>query len=120
MKGPGFRLDLDVRRLWECPSCGRRMKFGGSVTQVDCDCRSDKPLAMRLVEKLHKTESPFDHVGFAAQKRIDAALRKPHGTVPEEIDGSDADLRPADVALPETTHAIDADAPPPTDEVGPE
>ncbi|HEX6985251.1 MAG TPA: hypothetical protein VF170_07735 [Planctomycetaceae bacterium] len=125
MKGPGFRLDLDVRRVWECPACGRRLKTSGDVVRVDCDCRGDSPPAMRLVEKLHRTESPFDHVGFAAQKRIDAALRKSHAAEPEEVepeevDESDADLRPPDAALPETTHAIDADAPPPTDEAGPE
>ncbi|MGC1276520.1 MAG: hypothetical protein WBC44_22700 [Planctomycetaceae bacterium] len=84
MKGPGFRLDLDVRRIWECPECGRCLKRSGGVTQIDCDCRLDAPVAMRLVEKCHKTESPFDHVGFAAQKRIDAALRKPHDVPPED------------------------------------
>src|SRR6478736_3191295 len=94
MKGPGFRIDLDVRRLWECSACGRRLKMPGDVAQLTCDCRSDNPPVMRLVEKLRRTESPFDHVGYAAQKRIDAAIRKP----PEPL-------------LPETTHAIDADAP---------
>ncbi len=123
MKGPGFRLDLDVRRVWECPACGKRLKLSGDVTQVACDCRGEASPAMRLVERLRRTESPFDHVGFAAQKRIDAAIRRPHGpplpesdeerqTVPESIPGSDADLRPPEATLPETTHAIDADAPP--------
>lgn len=122
MKGPGFRLDLDVRRVWECPACGRRLKMAGDVAQVACDCRGETSPAMRLVERLRRTESPFDHVGYAAQKRIDAAIRKPHGpplpesdeereSVPESIVGSDADLRPPEAALPETTHAIDADAP---------
>ena len=92
MKGPGFRLDLDMRRIWECPACGRRLKCPGEVTQIDCDCRPEAPVAMRLVEKCHRAESPFDHVGFAAQKRIDAALRKPHAPSGEET--------PADVVPP--------------------
>lgn len=113
MKGPGFRLDLDVRRLWECPACGKRLKMPGEVTQLACDCRGENSPPMRLVEPLRRTESPFDHVGYAAQKRIDAALRKPYGpSLPDEIEGSDADLRPPEEALPETTHAIDADAGP--------
>lgn len=144
MKGPGFRLDLDVRRMWECPVCGRRLKFTGSVAQVACDCRVDTPPIMRLIEPIHRTESPFDHVGHAAQKRIDAAIRKPDGSCEadarEEFDdeelrqaaGVDAtsagelnaesppledaaeDRRPPDESLPETTHELDADAPPPT------
>jgi len=121
MKGPGFRLDLDVRRVWECPACGKRLRMAGEVTQLACDCRGEASPAMRLVERLRRTESPFDHVGDAPQKRIDAAIRKPHGpplpesdeeqeTVPESVEGSDADLRPAEASIPETTHAIDADA----------
>ena len=84
MKGPGFRLDLDVRRRWECPACGRDIRLPGNVTQADCPCRGDEPVAMRLVESCHKTESPFDHVGFAAQKRIDAAIKKPLESPPPD------------------------------------
>lgn len=90
---------------------------------------------MRLVEPIHRTESPFDHIGHAAQKRIDAALRKPDGTCdaepPDEsedqplddvltheapLDDPAEDRRPPDDVLPETTHELDADAPPPTAE----
>jgi hypothetical protein len=75
---------------------------------------------MRLVESRRRTESPFDHVGYAAQKRIDAALRKPHGpSLPEEIEGSDAVLRPPEETLPETTHVIDAEVPPVSETVAP-
>jgi hypothetical protein len=134
MKGPGFRVDLDVRRLWECPACGRRLKMPGDVTNMSCDCRGPGSEIMRLIECLHKAESPFDHVGFAAQKRIDAAIRKPfgpdepHETSEAEPDASvesacdvveHADRRPPDSDLPETTGEIDADAPPPTYEEPP-
>jgi hypothetical protein len=108
MKGPGFRLDLDVRRLWECPACGTRLKMPASVVQLDCDCRGESSPAMRLVEGLRRTESPFDHVGFAAQKRIDAAIKKPHGPLPLEEERSAGDLRPPEESLPETTHELDA------------
>jgi len=115
MKGPGFRLDLDPRRAWECPACGKRLKMPGDVTFLICDCRSDNPPFMRLVERVRKTESPFDHVGFAAQKRIDAALRKsPNCDASASDDAEGIDI--ARSALPETTHEIDADAPPPSAE----
>jgi hypothetical protein len=131
MKGPGFRIGLDCRRTWECPACGRRLKLHGDVTAISCDCRGPGSETMRLVEGLHRTESPFDHVGFAAQKRIDAAIRKPHPgdetysdlvTSDAEFNtglGDDADARPTDAAIPETTGELDADAPPPTTEEPP-
>lgn len=130
MKGPGFRIGLDCRRTWECPACGRRLKLHGDVTAVSCDCRSPGS-AMRLIERLRRTESPFDHVGFAAQKRIDAAIRKPHcsdeshaAEVSSDAEfnvglADDADVRPTDAALPETTGEIDVDAPPTAEEPPP-
>jgi hypothetical protein len=131
MKGPGFRIGLDCRRTWECPACGRRLKLHGDVTTVSCDCRGPGSEVMRLIERLRRTESPFDHVGFAAQKRIDAAIRKPHCSdepLAAEVSSDaefnegladDADARPTDAALPETTGELNADAPPPTAEEPP-
>lgn len=87
---------------------------------------------MRLIERLRRTDSPFDHVGFAAQKRIDAAIKKPHPGDEVHADdissdakfnaglADDADARPTDAAIPETTGELDADAPPPTAEESPE
>ena len=49
IKGPGLRLKLDVRRVWECPACGRRVKRGGEVTNYKCPCR-EPALWMRLIE----------------------------------------------------------------------
>jgi hypothetical protein len=49
MKGPGMRLDLDVRRVWECPECHRQMRSEGEVTSRICGCTRDG-VPMRLVE----------------------------------------------------------------------
>lgn len=48
MKGPGVRLDLDVRRVWECPQCGRISKSDGSRVARRCAC-TDEGVWMRLV-----------------------------------------------------------------------
>ncbi len=48
MRGPGLRLDLDVRRTWRCPACGAERRTQGDVAQMRCGC-SDAPL-MRYVE----------------------------------------------------------------------
>ncbi len=42
-------MNLDVRRVWECPECGRRVKRQGDVTSYSCPCR-EPPIWMRLVE----------------------------------------------------------------------
>lgn len=39
MKGPGYRHDLDVRRVWRCPACQRERKLPGDVTVVRCGCQ---------------------------------------------------------------------------------
>ena len=36
IKGPGIRLDLDVRRVWRCPSCQRVLKTAGHITSRTC------------------------------------------------------------------------------------
>jgi hypothetical protein len=40
---------LDVRRAWECPVCGRRVRRQGDITTYQCHCQ-DPPVWMRLVE----------------------------------------------------------------------
>lgn len=49
MKGPGVRLDLDVRRIWKCPQCGLLRKTAGSVSATICRCQPDG-VWMSLVE----------------------------------------------------------------------
>ena len=36
IKGPGIRLDLDVRRVWRCPSCQRVLQTAGHITSRPC------------------------------------------------------------------------------------
>ncbi len=38
MRGPGVRLDLDVRRVWKCPACQRTRRLPGDMTAVRCQC----------------------------------------------------------------------------------
>lgn len=62
MRGPGMRLDLDVRRRWRCPKCGSERRLHGSVTAVMCQCAPDAPF-MHYVETVrpHRPEPrPYD------------------------------------------------------------
>lgn len=49
MKGPGLRVNLDVRRLWRCPRCAAERRAEASVTTLRCGCATDPP-RMQLVE----------------------------------------------------------------------
>jgi hypothetical protein len=56
MKGPGIRYDIDVRRVWECPACGNRMKFLGNITAHRCSCSAKE--WMRLIIERSDREFP--------------------------------------------------------------
>lgn len=59
MKGPGFRLDLDIRRKWICPKCGDIRRSRGFVTAQSCGCE-DGGVWMTLHElpKIHRVSLP--------------------------------------------------------------
>ncbi|QDT64289.1 hypothetical protein [Calycomorphotria hydatis] len=78
MKGPGFRLAIDVRRVWQCPSCERIIKTDGSICQLRCDCDQQTQPFFQFVEGLHKTASPFDHIAYVAKQRIAAVVGWEH------------------------------------------
>ena len=54
MKGRPDWFKRDVRRLWECPICGKRIKTAGHIVNQPCTClaKGDPPQAawMRLCE----------------------------------------------------------------------
>jgi hypothetical protein len=64
MKGPGLRVDLDVRRTWRCPRCGRERRAAADVTALTCSCAPDNP-RMQLVESQRRVRpepKPLDLV----------------------------------------------------------
>lgn len=51
MKGPGLRIDIDVRRTWRCPVCGQSQKLPLNITSARCGCVRDG-VPMKLIEGL--------------------------------------------------------------------
>tara|TARA_R110002095_G_scaffold60124_3_gene51315 strand:- start:1733 stop:2161 length:429 start_codon:yes stop_codon:yes gene_type:complete len=71
MKGPGLKLDLDVRRLWKCPQTGQTIRLSGDVvsksTQVD-----GKTVFMQLLEEkrsLYRDPYHFDYYELPADEQ---------------------------------------------------
>ena len=49
MKGPGLRIDVDVRRAWRCPVCGQAQRLTMDITAPRCPCVRDG-VPMKLAE----------------------------------------------------------------------
>lgn len=49
MKGPGLRIDVDVRRPWRCPVCGQGARLPMDITAPRCPCVRDG-VPMKLAE----------------------------------------------------------------------
>ena len=49
MKGPGLRIEIDVRRAWHCPTCGQNQRWSTDITAPRCFCVRDG-VPMKLAE----------------------------------------------------------------------
>ena len=49
MKGPGLRIEIDVRREWRCPTCGQNQRWPTDITAPRCYCSRDG-VPMKLAE----------------------------------------------------------------------
>ena len=56
IKGPGIRLDLDVRRVWRCPKCQRVLKTAGHITSRRCPIDDE---FMQLDDSAHRAARRF-------------------------------------------------------------
>ena len=56
IKGPGIRLDLDVRRVWRCPKCQRVLKTAGPIPSRRCPIDDE---FMQLDDSAHRAARRF-------------------------------------------------------------
>lgn len=96
MRGPGLRLDLDVRRLWTCPACQRQRRLLGDVPSPLCPCQ-DGGVIMQLTADsrlLRRAErlTPLPYIkqplpdGWEQRKAENIAAMTPvPGPVPEPV-----------------------------------
>ncbi len=85
MKGPGMRLDLDVRRIWRCPSCDAERRTSGDRTALHCTVCSDRPL-MTLIERarpVRPVAQPLDLTIELHPDDVDAPPALPPGMTAE-------------------------------------
>ena len=71
MKGPGLKLDLDVRRLWKCPQTGETIRLSGDVVSKSIQVEG-KEVFMKLMEEqrsLHRDPYHFDYFELAEEEQ---------------------------------------------------
>lgn len=80
MKGPFERLKYDLRRIWECPQCGHKVRTDGSATTQFCRCgksNTNPAIAMKLVgdgPRRLVPAVPPPAVEVAAAPQVEAAV----------------------------------------------
>lgn len=93
MKGPGLRNDLEIRRTWKCPQCGRSVKYLGNVVAVTCSC-TDTPIQMQLQPDIRKAPPKFEKVVIPLTEE-DLIVRERPRRMPEPSEnGAENDRRP--------------------------
>lgn len=61
MKGPGLRNDLEIRRTFRCPQCGRTVLRLGDVVSQSCNC-TDPPVWMQIQPEVQKRIFKFEKI----------------------------------------------------------
>lgn len=60
MRGPGLKLELEVRRLWRCPLCQAETLAPANVTAIRCGCRNGQTLMVLAVDKVPLPKRSWD------------------------------------------------------------
>ena len=89
MKGPGIRLDLEVRRQWVCPECGKRRLESGTTVATRCRCTRDGK-NMKLIEPQRRTRS-FAEVIERIRQASSSGETKPEKQPPTADEQAPAD-----------------------------
>jgi len=111
MKGPGIRIDLDVRRLWRCPRCGDERKATGTVTARVCSRAECAGVWMRLVEPLRKPVLRYvapPHVPIPDEPENPARAGTENGGRPSRRQRRDGQGQTAEAAVTATPTEVDA------------
>ena len=86
MKGPGHGRQYDVRRLWECPVCQKRVRTLGSIVNLRCEaCARNKTgdtAWMRLLEPQRHARPSYPAAVFLPRTGKQNETLEPERIVP--------------------------------------
>lgn len=122
MKGPGLRIDNDVRRTWQCPVCGKTARAEGDFVGLRCSCKPDGT-SMRLVEGIRRVRQ-FPRPAPSADAPRDEPIAAEPASEPGvftvlEVEASGVEVHEEFAAGIEPPPAKPAPTPPPGEETSP-
>lgn len=95
MKGPGLRNDLEIRRMFKCPQCGRTVLKLGDEVSVTCPC-TDPPTWMKIQPDPPKRTFHFDKIEIPLTEEDLVIRERPRRMPPPPPEGvPENDRRPA-------------------------
>lgn len=89
MKGPGLKLDLDVRRLWKCPQTGQTIRLSGDVVAKSMEVNGET-VFMQLVEEQRKLHEDPYHFNFAETAASDQSSSERAAAAARSLDTDQA------------------------------
>ncbi len=107
MKGPGLKLDLDVRRLWKCPQTGQTIRLSGDVVAKSMEVNGET-VFMQLVEEQRKLHEDPYHFNFAETAASDQSSSERAAAAARSLDSDQA--READAAQQDVAAAVEPPA----------
>jgi len=81
MRGPGYKLSGDVRRVWRCSRCGCERKLLGDVTSLECSCQAGT--WMRIVHERIMVPRPIQRPSDVERRPIDFGIEAPPPAPPK-------------------------------------
>ena len=83
MRGPGLRHDLEIRRTFLCPKCGRKVLRLGDVVSQACPC-TDPPTWMLIQPDPQKRSFQFEKIVVPLTEE-DLVIRERPRRMPEPL-----------------------------------
>lgn len=85
MKGPGLKLDLDVRRLWKCPQTGETIRLSGGTVAKSIQVEGETVFMKLVEEKRNLYRDPY-HFDFAEPQEDDQSSSERAAAAARSID----------------------------------
>ena len=87
VKGPGLRNELEIRRTFQCPKCGRTVLKLGDIVSVTCFC-SDPPVWMQIQPDPQKRTFKFDKIEIPLSEADLVIRERPRRMPPPPPEGA--------------------------------
>lgn len=113
MKGPGLKLDLDVRRLWKCPKTGETIRLSGKVVSKTMQVEGEEVFMQLVEEKRSLYRDPF-HFDYFEMPTDDQSSSERAAAAARSLDEPEATQKEVtpEQEVPETSVSLSEESEP--------